>query len=153
MIVLEKSGVITPDMDKTNIQFEFDLPGDVSAVIIDYSYSPKTLENEDEALRLISAALKKYEGAECGKDPHDFLPVNNLITISVDDPQGYRGAAHRQTNKQRIIIAEKNSTPGFVNREISAGKWRVMLNVHCCVCNVEYNLKISGGKENELSSM
>lgn len=147
MTILEKNGVITPEMDKTNIEFEFDVPTGVSSFGIDFSYSPKTLENEDEALRLVSAALEKYFGRDNGKEPRDFLPVNNLITISLDDPAGYRGAAHRQPNEQHIVIDEKNSSPGFSNRKVPAGKWRVMLNIHCCVCNVNYNLKISGGEE------
>lgn len=147
MTILEKSGVITPDMDKTNIEFFFDVPQGVTALNIDFAYSPKALENEDEALNLISAALEKYLGSDNGKDPHDFMPVNNLVTVSLDDPLGYRGAAHRQPNEQHIVIAAENSSPGFLNRETAAGKWRVMLNVHCCVCNIDYDLKISGGKE------
>lgn len=147
MVILEKSGVITPDMDKTNIEFEFDVPGGVLVLNIDFAYSPKTLENEKEAVGLISAAFEKYLGRGNGRNPHDFLPVNNLITVSADDPLGYRGAAHRQPNEQHLVIAAENSSPGFLNREMTAGKWRVMLNVHCCVCDIEYDLKISGGKE------
>ena len=147
MSIFEKRGTITPAQDKTNISFAFDVPKGVSALNIDFSYSPKTLENEEEAFRLVSDALNKYFGADNGKDPHAFLPVKNLITVSLDDPNGYRGAAHRQPNEQHLVIAAEGSSPGFLNREVPAGSWRVMLNVHCCACDVDYILKIGGGDE------
>lgn len=147
MIIFEKQGVITPAQDKTNLSFEFEVPRGVSALFIDFSYSPKTLDDEEAAVSAVSAALEKYLGKDNGKDPHDFLPVNNLVTLSADDPLGYRGVAHRQPNEQHIVLAEESSTPGFLNREVFSGKWRIMLNVHCCVCEAHYRLKISGGDE------
>ena len=144
MILLEKKGVITPDMDKTNIAFNFDVPDGVSALNMDFSYSPKTLDDESAAVRLISSALEQYLGTDHGKDPRDFLPVKNLITVSVDDPLGYRGAAHRQPNEQHIVIGGAETSPGFTKGAVSSGTWRVVLNVHCCVCDAAYNLKISG---------
>ena len=144
MILLEKKGVITPDMDKTNIAFSFDVPDGVSALNMDFSYSPKTLDDESAAVRLISSALEQYLGTDHGKDPRDFLPVKNLITVSVDDPLGYRGAAHRQPNEQHIVIGRAETSPGFTKGAVSSGTWRVVLNVHCCVCDAAYNLKISG---------
>lgn len=146
MILFEKQGVITPAQDKTNISFEFEVPQGVSVLDIDFSYFPKTLEDEGSAVDIISSALEKYLGKDNGKDPRDFLPVKNLITLSADDPFGYRGAAHRQPNEQHIVLAEEKSTPGFLNREVRLGKWNIMLNVHCCVCDVSFNLKISGGE-------
>ena len=145
MILLKKKGVITPDMDKTNIAFSFDVPYGVSALNMDFSYSPKTLDDESAAVRLISSALEQYLGTDHGKDPRDFLPVKNLITVSVDDPLGYRGAAHRQPNEQHIVIGGAETSPGFTKGAVSSGTWRVVLNVHCCVCDAAYNLKISGG--------
>lgn len=147
MVTLDKSGIITPDMDKTNISFEFEVPDGVSKLDIDYLYSPKTVEDESVALNAVSAALEKYLGAENTADPHSFLPVNNLVTLSLDDPEGYRGAAHRQPCEQHIVIGDGCSSPGFSKNAVQGGKWRIMLNVHCCVCNVSYSLKISGGEE------
>lgn len=146
MVLFEKQGVITPAQDKTNISFEFEVPQGVSVLDIDFSYFPKTLADEGSAVDILSSALEKYLGKDNDQDPRDFLPVKNLITLSADDPSGYRGAAHRQPNEQHIVLAAESSTPGFLNREVSAGKWRVMLNVHCCVCDVHYSLKISGGE-------
>lgn len=147
MILLEKSGVITPDMDKTNIAFEFDAPDDFGAITADFSYAPKTLEDEDAALRLVYSALKRFRPDGGQDDPHEHLPVKNLITLSFDDPNGYRGAAHRQPNEQHIRLCESGGTPGFYNRKNRGGKWRVMLNIHCCVSDVRYTLKIEGGEE------
>ncbi len=147
MTIFEKQGVITPAQDKTNISFAFEVPAGVAELHIDYSYAPKIMEDEDAAVRMISDALEKYLGSENGKDPRDFLPVKNLITVSVDDPAGYRGAAHRQPNEQHIVIGTAKTTPGFTKGAVRSGSWRVMLNVHCCACDVNYSLKISGGEE------
>lgn len=146
MVIFDKSGVITPEMDKTNISFDFDVPQGVSKLDIDFSYSPKTVEDDSLALNAVSASLEKYLGAENDADPHSFLPVNNLVTVSLDDPEGYRGAAHRQLCEQHIVIGSGCSSPGFLKNSVQSGKWRIMLNVHCYVCNVSYSLKISGGE-------
>lgn len=147
MVIFDKSGVITPEMDKTNISFDFDVPQGVSKLDIDFSYSPKTAEDDSLALNAVSASLEKYLGAENDADPHSFLPVNNLVTVSLDDPEGYRGAAHRQPCEQHIVIGSGCSSPGFLKNSVQSGKWRIILNVHCCVCNISYSLKISGGEE------
>lgn len=146
MIIFEKQGVIAPDKDKTNIPFEFEVPAGVSALCIDYSYSPKNQEDVQAAERLVAGALEKYLGRGHGKDPRDFLPVSNLITLSVDSPSGYRGAAHRQSANQHIELSAGSASPGFVKGEPESGRWRVVLNVHCCACEVSFDLKISGGE-------
>lgn len=64
MVIFDKSGVITPEMDKTNISFDFEVPQGVSELNIDFSYSPKTVEDESAALNAVSDALEKYLGTK-----------------------------------------------------------------------------------------
>ncbi len=144
MILLEKTGIVTPKDDKTNIFFDFDVPNGIEKIIIDYNYSPKTVVNTIEVLALIEKKMKEYGASGA---PEDYLPVKNLITLSLNDENCYRGAAHRQADTQHHEISKEFADAGFIKGKIESGKWQIALNVHCCACNVHYNLKITGVSE------
>lgn len=141
MLIYEKRGVIAPQQDKTNIVLPFDVPEGIEKLIVDYTYSPKLLEDEAQAIELIKTKLKQYGGTGT---PEEYLPVKNLITLTLDDNGEYRGAAHRQAECQHHEISAEYASPGFLKREIHKGSWQIVLNVHCCACDVNYHIKISG---------
>lgn len=147
LTLLETQGSVTPDDDKTNIFLEFSVPNGIKKLIIDYSYSPKTVENREEAIRLVSAGLEKYLGKDNCENPLDYLPVKNLITLSLDGNGNYRGAAHRQADVQHHELSETYASNGFLKGKIESGVWRVALNVHCCACRVSYSIKVTGEAE------
>ena len=97
MLIFSTKGKITTANDKTNLIHRFDVPENLDRLIIKYSYSPKILENRERAVAVIRDCFDKYDETLVGK-PADYLPVKNLITISVDENGKYRGAAHRQAN-------------------------------------------------------
>ncbi len=43
MIIFEKSGIVVPGQDKTNISLSFAVPNKIKKLIIDYEYTPKPL--------------------------------------------------------------------------------------------------------------
>lgn len=149
MVIFEKSGKILPEQDKTNIALEFTVPIGIKKLIIDYSYSPKLLEDEDTAYSLLEKSIEKYLEKEHGAKPQDFMPVKNLITLSLDENGNYRGAAHRQADIQHHEISESFASPGFIKGEIKSGKWQIVLNVHCCASEVNYTVKISGDEKDD----
>ncbi|MCC8016314.1 MAG: hypothetical protein LIO43_02795 [Clostridiales bacterium] len=144
MIVFETYGKITPKDDKSNIPMDFDVPCGIQKLIIDYSYFPKEFNDESAALDLIKEKLAQYLGPEFSENPVDFLPVKNLITVSLDENGKYRGAAHRQSNKQTFEISADYASRGFLKGKPQSGRWRIVLNVHCCACDVNFKIKISG---------
>lgn len=144
MILLEKHDQIMPKADKTNIVLPFDVPAQVKALQIEYQYTPKTCENEQAAVELIKKALAQYGENLLDKDPYHYLPVNNLVTLSLDSPAGYRGAAHRQPNKQFHHISAAGASPGFLPGVIDPGRWQVVLNVHCAACPIQYTITVTG---------
>ena len=144
MIIFETAGRVLPEQDKTNIPLEFTVPGGIEKLTIDYEYSPKILEDEKKAEKLLTKSIEKYLGDEYKAEPKDFMPVKNLITLSLDDNGEYRGAAHRQADKQHHEISRDFASPGLVKGEIHSGKWQVVLNVHCCACDVHYKIKVTG---------
>lgn len=143
MLLLEKIGRITPKQDKTNIPIEFSVEKGTEKFVIEYLYFPKKCSDGDAREMLVNS-IEKYLGKDCGAVPEDFMPVNNLITLSLDGNGVYRGAAHRQANEQRHEIGEDYASPGFLKGKIDAGSWQVVLNVHCCACPVSYKIKITG---------
>ena len=73
-----------------------------------------------------------------------FLPLVNLVTLSVDAPDGYRGCAHRHDPVQTHVLRAEDSSPGFDDGAILAGSWRVVINVHAVVTSpCTYHLKVT----------
>lgn len=142
MKLLSKNGVIIPSQSRTNIRFDFEVPDGVSALRVEYKYTPKLVQGREKSVEMISRAAKKY-GEEINSFD-DYLPLSNLVTLSFDDCNGYRGACHRHPNEQSIFISNMNSTPGIINAEVCSGMWSVMLNVHFVGDEVEYSINIEG---------
>lgn len=145
MELLNVTSKINPERDKTNITHTFSVPKGISGLIIDFSYSPKALEDEDAALLIIQKALEKYEIKN--RRTEEFLPVTNLVTVSLDSPEAYVGCAHRPQNVQRHEISKNASSKGFECCEIISGIWKIVLNVHCALCDIDYRLTVQGGDE------
>lgn len=144
MLIFEKTGKVLPEQDKTNISLQFSVPNGIEKLSIDYEYSPKILEDEEKAIELLEKSIEKYLGTEYKAEPKDFMPVKNLITLSLDENGNYRGAAHRQADKQHHEISRDFASVGFEKGEITSGKWTLVLNVHCCACEVNYSVRITG---------
>lgn len=146
MLIYSTKGKITAANDKTNLIHRFDVPEHIDKLIIRYSYSPKTFENREKAVSIVRDCFDKYDETLIGK-PADYLPVKNLITLSVDENGKYRGAAHRQANKQEHILSADYASPGFVKGKPESGEWDIMLNIHCVCCDVDYTITVEGETE------
>lgn len=141
-VLLDASLRLDRAQEKTNIYLPFFLPCAAAALQISVSYTPKTAE-DDAALALAQACLQRDAGefAEQYPPAASFLPLKNLITLSLDDPNGYRGAAHRQAPTQVFRFTPQESPNGFSAGEVPAGLWRLALHLHAlvtpfCVCRV-----------------
>lgn len=150
MVLLDKSGILTRDDDKTNVRFAFDVPAGTQALQIEFAYSPKTLTDPELEKQICETALKKYNGAVCYDEYKQYLPLKNLVTLSLDDPAGYRGAAHRQDHRQIHTVGAAQSSYGFTNAPTQPGTWYLTLNVHCALCRIDYTVKISTKTETEV---
>lgn len=143
MKLLSHNGVLTADDNKTNIKLSFDVPDGVKSLRVEYKYNPKYVEDKEKSIDMIRAACEKY--GEKIDDYEQYLPLANLVTLSFDDENGYRGACHRHPNEQSIFISSTGSTPGIINAPVESGEWSVMLNVHFVGSDkVEYSIDIEG---------
>ena len=70
----------------------------------------------------------------------------NLLTISLFDVQGFRGAGHRHAPEQEIVLGRQGATPGFLPGPISPGEWTLEIDCHCVLPSpaggVEYSLLV-----------
>lgn len=146
MEILKTKGKITTANDKTILIHRFDVPAGIKSLKINFEYSPKTVEDREKAIMIIKDCFEKYDEEIRGRAA-DYLPVKNLVTISVDENGKYRGAAHRQSNKQEHIISADFASPGFTKGAVSEGEWDIVLNVHYAGCNMDYILEIEGETE------
>ena len=150
--VLEKRIRLTPENEKTNILLPFAVEKS-DKMIISYSYSPKHLGDSQRARELIEENLLRdtHGDRDLYPDYREFLPLCNLVTLSLDSPYGYMGAAHRQDSQQKHIISEDFSSVGFVRGKIEEGEWILYLNVHDlvteeCICEIKVE---TGGADGE----
>lgn len=148
--VLKKEIKIFPEDEKTNIVLPFTVENSAKFIKITYSYSPKILEDDEKAKAIAEECLSRDAGEFKEKYPPlaVYLPLKNLVTVSLDSPDGYRGAAHRHNPEQKHILSEKSASPGFFKGKITAGEWKITLNVHAvvteeCICK----LKIETGSD------
>lgn len=151
MDILERTILLKPDQSKTNVRIPFEVPQGLTEMTIEYSYSPKELADREKALRLIDEGMERYATAEY-RDHYDpaenYLPVVNLVTLSLDGPDGYRGCAHRHAPVQIHRLSADEASPGFLPGAITAGSWEAVINVHAVVteqCAVR--LKVTGEGE------
>ena len=65
----------------------------------------------------------------------------NQISISVFDPERFRGARHNNTN-QNVIITPDTASPGYLAGEILPGTWTVFVDAHRILGagSIEYTL-------------
>jgi hypothetical protein len=91
-------------------------------------------------------------GAESLRLRFSFAPaevdrIRNLLTLSLFDPRGFRGAGHRHAPQQEIVIARHEATPGFLPGDLEAGEWLVEIDCHCVLPSerggLEYALQVA----------
>ncbi len=150
IILKETETYLRPDDSKSNRYIPFSVPEGMGKLCITYSYSPKTLEDKEKSYELIRENILRDapEDFDLYTDYEEFLPLKNLVTLSLNSPEGFRGAAHRHDENQYHEIGEHFASPGFLKGEITAGQWSLCLNVHalvtdCCTCVI----KIEGEAE------
>lgn len=138
---------VTPACSKSHISYRFFLTSAGGRLGINFAYRPKQLEDIEKAKALIERSIDLYfeeETIEQAKVRYtSYLPLNNLLTVSVDGPDGHRGAAHRHDPEQFLYLSNNEASPGLVCGEIVKGMWEVTLSLHAVVTDYcEYSLQI-----------
>ncbi|MBP3040789.1 CehA/McbA family metallohydrolase [Bacillaceae bacterium Marseille-Q3522] len=129
---------------QSHIHHHFYVPGDVDHLSIAFSYTPETLEESERYQSLVKDAVAYYDYEADEKQRRKIKPpLSNLLTISIDDPQGFRGACHRKASSQTLFIGRKTASPGLLSGEIQNGMWSVCVSTHAIVSEkCQYELTI-----------
>lgn len=118
------------------------LDQDYEALHIAFSYNPQEVPKE-LALRVIEETLPQYDW-EKNLQAMDFLPLQNLVTMSLAYEGEYLGCRHNKETQQEILISEKESSWGFIPQKVSSGQWEIQLNLHCVQSEVTVELMVKG---------
>jgi hypothetical protein len=157
-VLLQAEGALTPVCAKSHIIYAIDLDREISQLWIDFSYSPKCLDDRDTARSMIMAALHRdlLEEQQQSLAAHweDFLPFKNLLTLSFDDAAGFRGCAHRHDPRQHLELATHRASPGLLAGPVPPGQFRITLSVHALITNTcRYSLRVWEGDEGKRAAL
>lgn len=154
MLIFSAQMVLTPAMMTTHHRHTFVVPEGAKRLVIDFSYSPKYETNTQrlypEAVALLTKAYGECPVSEEGVEfVHTMAQrvsqrASNLITLSLDAPDGFAGASHRQEDPIRVTLDAKEATLGYLPREIVPGTWAMWLHMHAVASpNVSCSLQVS----------
>lgn len=151
-LILDVQGIVHPNSSKTHISYRFHLGTQGGKLRIHFAYEPKNLEDQEQSKTMIFESINKYtepnQRERIQAKWESFLPLKNLITVSVDDPERHRGAGHRHDPEQLLVISELEASPGFVSGKMLAGMWHVTLSLHAIVTeSCRYTLQIHQEEE------
>ncbi len=62
--------------------------------------------------------------------PDGAQGVSNLLTLTLFDPAGFRGAGHRGGASHRVRLGATEATPGYLPGPLSAGGWIAQIDTH-----------------------
>lgn len=130
MLLYKLETVLTPAMTSGHYQFVFSVDRPYRSLRIRYSYSPKRLEDREQSLRLIKECYARYGFAVSEAQAEAELPLNNLVTISLNSPRGLIGTAHRHASDAEYTVGAEASSPGFEQAQILPGEWAVVFSAH-----------------------
>lgn len=146
-VLLERVYKLSEKNSRTNLYIPVKLDLSYDRLLIDFEYNPKYIDVE-EAREIIEKSLQYYIPDYIPEDKmgiygnvENYLPLENLITLSLDHNGNYMGAHHCKESVQNIVISKTESTKGFSKQQISKGVWDIQMNLHCIVSK-ELNLKI-----------
>ena len=118
----------------SDIVFSFQCPAGVEELVVSFTYSPGEEATREICLPAVQAAVTRYYGGYPQEiEPmtaEQFLPVKNLITLSLAREGVYLGNAHRWAPEQEHVISCRYASGGFCCPVSMAGAWTGMLHLH-----------------------
>ncbi len=80
--------------------------------------------------------------------------LGNQLTLSLFDPDGFRGATHRSYSETRVVLSAAEASPGFIPGPIPAGTWTIVIDTHIVLPNapIQYHFDIEPSAQPVLST-
>ena len=82
-------------------------------------------------------------------EPAEVHGLDNMLTLTLFDPHGFRGARHRGGNRHALFIDANAATPGYLPGALPAGEWIVQVDTHRIMpgAALRYSIDIEVGFE------
>ncbi|WP_189008837.1 hypothetical protein [Paenibacillus marchantiophytorum] len=139
-------GILSSADTKTHQRYMFPVSEHCKILTFNLDYSPSFLEDEELSWEIIRQGQAKYEeNIELLAEDSwkKYVPLKNLITVSLDDPVEFRGACHRKKDSQRLFISAGEASPGLMPGHLIAGQWTITLSFHAIVTDrCEFKLEV-----------
>lgn len=133
MIVLSVDRRLQIEDKESHINFPFHIPRTGRELRVNMSFHPARLEDKNEAKAVIREGFIKYLGEVNEDKIENYLPLRNLMTISIDSPIKSLGTAHRHLKDIGHFINKDKASRGFYTSEIMDGLWNITLSVFAIV--------------------
>ncbi len=140
--LLQKQIIFTTMDHQTHVKVPLFLEKSYQSLTIEWGYDPQIVP-DIQARKWIAEALPRYFPGELPK-VETFLPLINLLTISIAQEENYVGCRHHKAPAQVIYLSEKESSEGFLPCSITAGQWEIQLNLHSVRSDVAVTMRVSG---------
>ena len=113
-------GHLTARDCKRYIPHEFAVPAGCGRIDIDFRYAPQRVHG-----------------------------IKNLLTLTLFDPYGFRGAGHRSGTEHHVTLSATDATPGYFPGSLPEGVWTVEVDTHMVMPGeiVHYTLDVTLVKE------
>ncbi len=121
MPLLDISAVLTHAQAKQHLAHPFTLPPGATHLRIGFRYGPEKVAGQHG---------------------------RNLLSLSLFDPNGSRGAGHNRADNS-IALSAVEATPGFTIGELPAGEWALVIDTHMVLPggDITYHLTIDADAE------
>lgn len=119
---LHWDGTLTARDAKRHIPHPFTVPEGAARLAIHFAYTPAAAQGLD-----------------------------SMLTLSLFDPHGFRGARHRDGAQHDVVIDAHSATPGYLSGPLPAGDWIVQIDTHRILpgAPLHYTLDVEIDAENE----
>lgn len=130
MLVLDIAKRLNREDCNKHIKFDFTVDEGAKSLKLFFEYTPPYLEDKEKSRQMIEQAFIGYMGEIDPKRVDNYLPLRNLLTISVSSPDGWIGTAHRHLKILDYYINEEKASRGFHPTRIIAGKWSITVSIY-----------------------
>ncbi len=115
---------INPSAHQAHLIYRVYVPENLAELEIQFQYGPIVEKNQ----QMIRNAVIREGLLETIIDEN--TTVRNLLTVSVNERQNFRGAHHFFSENQNIRISEEHATEGFIPGKINEGHWEFIISCH-----------------------
>ncbi|KRL04605.1 hypothetical protein FD46_GL001738 [Liquorilactobacillus oeni DSM 19972] len=99
-------------------------------MLIEFVYGPQNVELA-RAKQLIAAELLSANQSATVQNVKQYLPLQNLVTISAAKDGRYLGNHHYKAPQQQILLSPAHSSLGYLKPAKISGKWQISMHQHC----------------------